>query len=385
LADLDPPKIPGIDSTSAPSTAGAPPPVTGSAARFPCRNCGAQTTWDPDADAMVCAHCGASVPVPRGEGTIVAHEFSEAGTAARGLGLDVRVARCARCGAQVTFDDRSTSRACVFCGSPQVLEQAANRNALRPESLVPLDVGRARVEKEFQAWTSRLWFRPSALRNLRSFEAVGIYVPFWTFDAKVHSDWSADAGYYYWVTEPTVVIVRGRPTVQMRQVRKIRWEPASGGRDDVYDDLLVHASKGLPEKLAAELGRFDTSALVPYRPEYLAGWHAEEYAVDLESGFAVGKQRIESTQEGRCGGDVPGDTHRNLRVRNTIRDPRWKHVLLPLWSLTYTYAGKDFPVLVHGQTGRVVGEAPYSWVKILLLVLALVGLGVLALFFIAVA
>jgi hypothetical protein len=171
----------------------------------------------------------------------------------------------------------------------------------------------------------------------------------------------------------------------MRQVRKIRWEPASGGRDDVYDDLLVHASKGLPEKLAAELGRFDTSALVPYRPEYLAGWHAEEYAVDLESGFAVGKQRIESTQEGRCGGDVPGDTHRNLRVRNTIRDPRWKHVLLPLWSLTYTYAGKDFPVLVHGQTGRVVGEAPYSWVKILLLVLALVGLGVLALFFIAVA
>ncbi|MFN0009128.1 MAG: primosomal protein N' (replication factor Y) - superfamily II helicase [Planctomycetota bacterium] len=334
---------------------------------------------------MVCAHCGSSVPVPRGSGTIVERALEEAGSAAHGLGIELRVARCARCGAQVTFDERTTSKGCVFCGSPQVLEQEANRNALRPESLVPLDIGRATVEKEFRAWLGRLWFRPSALRRMRDFRAVGVYVPFWTFDARVRSDWTADAGYYYWVTEPTVVIVRGRPSIQMRQVRKIRWEPAYGARDDRFDDLLVHASKGLPVKLAAELGRFDTSALVPYRPEYLAGWRAEEYAVDLATGFESGKAEIEKIQAGRCGGDVPGDTHRNLSVRNHVSEVRWKHVLLPVWSLTYSFAGKEYPVLIHGQTGRVVGEAPYSWVKILLLVLGIASLVLLALAILSVA
>jgi hypothetical protein len=150
----------------------------------------------------------------------------------------------------------------------------------------------------------------------------------------------------------------------------------------VYDDLLVHASKGLPEKLAEELGRFDTRALVPYRPEYLAGWRAEEYAVDLEVGMRAAAARIEATQSERCAGDVPGDTHRSLRVGNRLSDVRWKHVLLPIWSLTYDFAGKSYAVLVHGQSGKVVGDAPYSWIKILLLavgILLAVALALLAL------
>ncbi len=366
-----------IDPPPIPASPAPPPTARGPEVRLRCKNCGAQVTWDPDEDALVCAYCKTSVRVPRAEGKIVEHSLSEAGSAARGLGVEVRVSRCQRCGAQVTFDERTTSKTCVFCGSAQVLEQSANRNAIRPESLIPLDVGRATVEKEFRTWLAGLWFRPNALQGLRDFGAVGVYVPFWTFDAQVHSDWSADAGFYYYVTEPTVVIVNGRPSVRMQQVRKVRWEPAWGARDDFYDDLLVHASKGLPEKLSAELGRFDTKALVPYRPEYLAGWRAEEYAVDLEAGFKVAQASIETTQSARCGGDVPGDTQRDLRVQNRLSDVRWKHVLLPVWSLTYAFAGREYAVLVHGQTGKVVGEAPYSWIKIFLLALG-IAIAVLA-------
>ena len=66
---------------------------------------------------------------------------------------------------------------------------------------------------------------------------------------------------------------------------------------------------------------------------------------------------------------MPGDTYRGLRVHNRIGDVRWKHVLLPVWSLVYRHAGRPYRVLVHGQTGRVVGRAPWSWVKIGLVVL----------------
>jgi DNA-directed RNA polymerase subunit RPC12/RpoP len=346
---------------------------------FPCANCGAETTWDPDADALVCGHCGEARPVPRAEGTIVERPLSAAGDAARGLGLAVRVARCGTCGARISFDSAATSRQCVYCGSSSVLEQEENRNALRPESLVPLDIGRAKAEESFRRWLRGLWFRPGALKRAQAFEAVGVYVPFWTFDCRVHSDWSADAGHYYYVMEPTWTTVNGRRVMQMRQVRKVRWVPAWGQRDDVFDDLLVHASAGQPKALVQKLGSFDTQGLVPYRPEYLAGWHAEEYQVDLEQAWAEGLARVEERQRSRCAGDVPGDTQRNLRVKNTVSDVRWKHVLLPVWSVAYRYKGKPYAVLVHGQSGHVAGQAPLSWAKILGLVLAVAALLLLAL------
>jgi DNA-directed RNA polymerase subunit RPC12/RpoP len=334
--------------------------------------------WEPDVDALFCEYCGARVAVPRGEGVVLERPLSEAGHAARGLGLETRVARCSRCGAQVAYDDRATAVECVFCGSPQVLEQESNRNALRPESLIPLDVGKDTVERAFRTWIGGLWFRPNALKRMRAFRAIGVYVPFWTFDARVHSDWSADAGFYYYVQVPALVMVNGKPTMRMRTERRVRWEPAWGARDDAYDDLLVHASRGLPPGLASKLGTYDLAKLVPYRPEYLAGWRAEEYALDLATGWEAAQARIVETQAARCSGDVPGDTQRNLRVANRISDVRWKHVLLPLWSLTYAHAGKSYAVLIHGQTGKVVGDAPLSWVKILLLVLGLlVGLALL--------
>lgn len=344
--------------------------------RFPCARCGAALAWDPDADALACAHCEARVPVPRSDATIVERTFAEAGGAARGLGLARRTARCRRCGAATSFDEVATAGSCAFCGDAQVLEETASRNALRPESLVPLDVGRARVEREFRAWLGRRWFRPSALRRASVDQAVGLYVPFWSFDASVRSRWAAESGTYYQVPQVTTEIVHGRPVVRTRMVTKVRWRPASGERADRYDDLLVHASRGLSSELARELGTWDTSALVAYRPEYLAGWRAEEYAIDLEQGWAEALARIESSQRARCAGDVPGDTHRALRVENEVRDPRWKLVLLPLWSLSYRWRGETYAVLVHGQSGRVVGRAPISWAKVAAAVLA-VGAAVL--------
>ena len=89
----------------------------------------------------------------------------------------------------------------------------------------------------------------------------------------------------------------------------------------------------------------------------------------------MAQEEVVEEQRRRCSRDVPGDTQRSLRVRNTISNVRWKHVLLPIWSLQYRFKGKAYTVLVNGQSGQVSGEAPLSWIKILCLVF---GLGALA-------
>jgi len=50
--------------------------------------------------------------------------------------------------------------------------------------------------------------------------------------------------------------------------------------------------------------------------------------------------------------------------------------LLPIWMAAYQFQGKTYRFVVNGQTGKVQGERPWSWIKIagaVLVVLILAG------------
>jgi hypothetical protein len=253
-----------------------------------------------------------------------------------------------------------------------VLAETASADHYLPESLVPFAVDRARATASFREWLGKLWFRPSNLKEKADIsELHGVYVPYWTFDAEVTSSWSADAGYHYYVSETYTAQENGRSVTKTRQVRHTRWVPASGRRHDRHDDHLVCASRGLPEALARPMANFQTGALQPYAREYLQGFSAESYAVDLPDAWTRAQHEIADEQERRCARDVPGDTHRSLRVSNQFADTRFKHVLLPVWIAAFRYQQQIYRFLVNGQTGNVSGHAPYSWPKIVAFVVML--------------
>ena len=71
-----------------------------------------------------------------------------------------------------------------------------------------------------------------------------------------------------------------------------------------------------------------------------------------------------------CARQVPGDTQRNLQVQRTYQGRTFKHVLAPVWLVSYTYGSKNYQIVANGYTGQIAGEQPYSWVKIMFAVLA---------------
>mgnify|MGYP001474652116 CR=1 FL=1 len=349
---------------------------------FPCSTCGAKLEYDASVQAMRCPYCGSQQAIQTAPAEIREIPLEEGfRLARRGLDTPVVAVSCQECGATVNVAPNDRTVECAFCGSHKVLPHEADANLIRPESLLPFQVDRNVAMQNFRAWLKALWFRPNDLKNAATLEhLVGVYIPFWTFDADVHSTWTADAGYYYYEVERTTVIVNNRMQTRNRRVRHTRWVPASGQRNDHYDDELVCASKGLPPAMVAEVASFDTKRLVPYQPHFLAGWRAESYAIDLFKAWEQAQERIQLEQYNRCAGDVPGDTHRFLRVNTTVHNVTFKHVLLPIWIATYRYHGKLHRFLVNGQTGKVVGSAPYSWVKIVLFVLVVAAIvGVVAL------
>lgn len=358
----------------------------GKARSFHCPTCKAEMTFDPAKQMMACEHCGGELEIPAEEGqrSIVEHDL-ERGLAAdmdKGLGADLRTTRCGECGATVSFPQQTTATACDFCGSSQVLEQEENRQLIRPESVVPFQIDRQAASQRFSSWLAGLWFRPSDLRRRAKVkELSGVYVPYWTFDSRVDSDWTAEAGYYYYETEEYIETDdQGNEQTKTREVRRTRWEHAWGSRSDTYDDLLICASRGLPDHLVMKLSSFKTAELSPYDPAFLAGWKAEEYSVELNEAWDRAVKRMESSQYSLCSDDVPGDTQRNLNVTNQFSGETFKHVLLPIWISAYRYSNKVYRFLVNGQTGEVVGKAPWSAVKIILFILSLAGAGVLLYF-----
>ena len=358
------------------------PKEIGGTHAYRCPNCNAEMTYDAKTQKLSCGHCGSVQDVPQGgpQGShIQAYDLMSGLRAEQtgGMGRPAIAVRCKECGATVQFDQNVTTTACPFCGSSYVAPQEVSAKSIRPESLVPFRVDRAAAGQAFSKWIGGLWFRPSDLKKRAKVQNIdGVYVPFWAYNAEVASRWTADAGYYYYVT---VTKRDSQGKTHTEQERRIRWQPAWGQRQDSHRDVLICASKGLPPELVLKVQNFDCNQLAPYNPAYLSGWRAEEYVVNLQEGWGGAAQRIADEQYKRCDHDVPGDTHRNLSVNNAFSNVTWRHILLPIWIAAYRYKEKVYRFLVNGQSGEVVGKAPWSAIKLIILftiIAALIAVGV---------
>ena len=356
--------------------------------RFSCAGCGAELAWSPGKRALACDSCGAARPV-EAPAQFVAEEHAlerglppplpDAPPAAGGLGLKTKLQVCKGCAAEMEVPPGSKTGRCPFCGSQYVMEQVSTRECEAPESVLPLAIDLRKARELFTEWVGKGFFTPRALRKERYLEGLqGFYIPAWTFDAAAASSWTAERGHYYYTTE-SYRDSQGR--TQTRQVRHTRWEYASGSRRDAYDDLMIPAARDDIQEFLEQAGAFNTKAgLLPYRPEYLAGWNALRYTLDRAGGWNRAQQKMEATQEARCGDDVGGDTHRNLQVQTDFSAVKYKHTLLPYWISSYKFRTKTYRFVINGETGAVAGEKPISWLKVaLVVILALGAIAVIAL------
>jgi hypothetical protein len=252
---------------------------------------------------------------------------------------------------------------------------------IAPEAVLPFAFDRGAARDKFAAWLGSRWFAPSDLKALAAEDGVrGVYVPFWTFDCFTRTFYVGARGDYYYVTVTDTVLVNGRPQMRTRKVRHTRWTAASGRVERAFDDVLVPAVTSLPAEALAKLEPWDLARLEPYRAEFVAGFLATRYEVDLAHGFEAGQALMREVIRGDCRSDIGGDEQRVDSMKTAWSAITFKHVLLPVWSAAYAYRKKTWRVLVNARTGEVVGERPYSFWKIaglVALIAALVGSAIL--------
>lgn len=337
--------------------------------QFPCTQCGAKVEFAPGTDALECPYCGHRTEVPASTDGVVERDF---GAGLDTLGADARTEEvasvsCASCAALVEPPASAEAFPCPYCGS-SIVTTAKSQRLIKPQAVLPFEVTRERAVQLFRTWIRKLWFAPNALKRMARLEGrlQGLYAPYWTYDAGTVSRYTGQRGDNYTTTR--TVTRNGKRVTET--VTKIRWRPAAGTVSRHFDDMLVVGSRSLPRDLAEELEPWDLGNLVTYSDEYLSGFIAERYQVDLKQGWSRAVERMDEAIRGDVRRDIGGDHQRIHTLSTTHGEVTYKHVLLPMWICSYRYKEKIYRFLVNARTGEVQGQRPWSWVKITLAVLA---------------
>jgi hypothetical protein len=340
--------------------------------KYPCAACGAQAEWNPAKQLLVCPFCGTSAPftIDAATGAIeeldLAKALRELPDEERGWQADKRTVQCQSCKAVSVFDPQRVGQNCDFCGSPSLVDYKEIKAPIRPQSLLPFSISEANVREQIRRWYASKWLAPNALKSRALVDRVhGIYIPYWTFDAHVVCPWTAEAGHYYYTTET----YREGGKTRTRQVRHVRWEPAAGEIRHFFDDEPVPGTTGVSHHLLKQVEPFPTQQLKPYDRAYLSGFVVEHYQVVLFDAAQRSQESMTAKLRQMAASEIPGDTYRNLEIVPTFSGRTFKHVLVPIWLLTYNFRAKVYQVVVNGVTGTMGGDYPLSPWKIALLVL----------------
>ncbi len=372
MPDATPPPPHETDSTVGHEV---PDGSTERAARnFPCDRCGADLTFHIGAQSLKCDHCGCVKELQPPDDSVSENDFAEMvdrviqlRTEHGGDEAGLSEVTCASCGGTVRFAGTLTSRDCAYCGAPLQLERAHSAEQRIPvDGVLPFLVTRDDARANLRKWVQSRWFAPNEFKK-RGVQGrfSGVYLPYWTFDSMTATAYTGQRGVHYYVT-----VGSGK---NRRRVRRTRWYPASGKFQRFFDDVLVVAGKGLPDKRLEALEPWPLAKCVPFTKELLAGFLARTYDIELNVGFARGKERIDEAIKVEVRRRIGGDAQRIHSINTAYNALTFKHLLLPVWMMGYSFRKKPYQIVVNASTGEVQGDRPYSWVKIALTALAAAG------------
>ncbi|PIE23604.1 MAG: hypothetical protein CSA62_07120 [Planctomycetota bacterium] len=387
-ASMPPPPPPGEAPGAGFGEEKPPVPSERRARFFPCESCGADLEFSPGQQKLSCPYCGHSKDLspPNAEGEVEEQDL-EAMLArieeqrsqkreSRVQGEAVQELRCSDCGATVQFVGTMTSQSCAYCASPlQIRGVHDAKDRVSVDGVLPFQIDEKEARAQLDAWVKARWFLPNDLKGHRVGDRFqGVYLPYWTYDSLTANSYQGERGEYYYIT-----VGSGKNS---QRVRRTRWYAASGQFERFFDDVLVFAGSGLPLRYVDKLEPWPLHRLEAWNPEFLAGHFARTYDLDLGRGFEQARERMRAAIEREVRQRIGGDTQRVHAIQSHFGALTYKHLLLPLYLLSYKYRNKSYQVVVNAATGEVQGERPYSWVKIVLFVLMLLAIAGLLWFFV---
>ncbi len=335
-----------------------------------CPSCSASIEFNPATGKLTCPYCGyeTAIAAPEKQEEKVAQEMDFAMAEQRGnfnWGVEKKTVICKSCAAETIYDALQVADSCPYCGSNQVMEASAE-NTLAPNGVCAFEITDKQAGENFQSWIKGKWFTPRAAKESAKPDSFkGVYLPYWTFDTKTSSRYSARYGRHRTVTDK-----EGNTRTETD------WYSTSGFYQEFIDDHLISATTRYDRNMMRKIEPFNLLNNKAYKPEYVAGFLSERYSIGLQDGWSQAKREISDHLNAQITSKIRwehnADVVSNLHFSTTHDDITYKYLMLPIWLSSFRYKEKIYRFMVNGQTGRVGGHAPISPLRVTIAVISLV-------------
>jgi DNA-directed RNA polymerase subunit RPC12/RpoP len=323
-----------------------------------CPRCGGRMSFSIQIAQLCCEYCGfvQDAPKTNGEnaGTPLADQaeqvmdFVMPTTRAHRWAESAQRVSCVKCGALSLLPPGQNASQCPYCGSNQVVESPEQIELLDPNVIAVLKVEGKQAVELVRRWLGKGLFSPDNLHRGSWIQLRPAYYSCWTFDGTIEMHWTCEVN-------------EGSGDIK-------QWMPRSGVEARFFNDVLISGVKALEGRQLESLEPFNLVEVEEFQADYLAGWPAILYDRPLSDASLLAREKVIREMRPQVHDFIEiGREKRNVNIGSgNWSGMTFKHVLLPLWIGKYRFQGKEFQVMVNGQTGKVAGEKPRDPVKIMI-------------------
>lgn len=311
-----------------------------------CPSCGFPLEYDPHNKTLYCSICGnlydpkekeeeSSVPAPEPVPMREVKPLEELLPAEK---FDCNVYTCSQCGGEVIVTDTEVSTRCMFCGSTSVVFSRIEKTN-RPDFIIPFKVTKEEAIQRFHHSVGKGFFVPKEFKKIDPEFVRGIYLPADIYSGDFGGAQQRD----------------GSDKEKITRVGKCRIE-----------SLPVFSCSTMPQTMSLMLDPYYFSQAEEFNTSYLMGFYADSSDVSSEDSLVMAELKASKMFEAKLWDEdldvvqynVFGDTPSALKSSDNLE--KVGSAMLPVWFIPVRYQGRPHTFLVNGQTGKVVGTAPWN-------------------------
>lgn len=260
---------------------------------------------------------------------------------------NMRTCRCPSCGAELVCDHVTIATSCPYCGNPTVI-QSRVAGSLKPDLVIPFKLEKDAAIAALRGHYGGKPFLPSCFKDENRIQSIkGVYVPFLLFDCTASGTATYDCS-------NTRTYSSGNERVtEIDHYRVSRSGSASFSR------IPIDASTKMPDEYMDSLEPFDYRELLPFSTAYLPGFLADKLDATLDECGPRAEGRASQSLAKLLKETAAGyQTVIESSYSVSIQHEAIQYALLPVWTLSTSWNGRNYLFAMNGQTGKIVGELP---------------------------
>jgi hypothetical protein len=269
---------------------------------------------------------------------------------------ELQPAHCPECGVAHLIPKSLENALCPACFRAHLVPQPTVLRPEPPELLVDYAVTPAQVQERLGVWLKGVWLRPKELTPaLLTQRLTRTFIPMWLVDGQVIGQWQAQMGYDYQIASTQEIYRNGGWTTRKQTETRTRWEPRAGTVDREYQNLRVPALEEHTQ-LMRGLGKFNLGAASAYSPAPLE--HASVRVPSLlpDEAWPLACSGFDRLAARDCQIAAGAQHVDEFNIQADYPNQHWTQLLLPVYTTAYRDEdGKVYPVLIHGQNGKIFG------------------------------